>query len=54
PRDYLKPAREAAKEICKARYLAFGCEGQAGKIKSIPLEQMAERYKSGQLAQLVK
>ena len=54
PRDYLKPAREAAKEICKARFLAFGCEGQAGKIKSIPLEQMAERYKSGQLAQLVK
>jgi fructose-bisphosphate aldolase, class II len=54
PRDYLKPAREAAKEICKARYLAFGCEGQAGKIRSIPLEQMAERYKSGQLAQLVK
>lgn len=54
PRDYMKPAREAAKEICKARYLAFGCEGQAGKIKSIPLEQMAERYKSGQLAQLVK
>jgi fructose-bisphosphate aldolase class II len=54
PRDYLKPAREAAKEICKARYVAFGCEGQAGKIKSIPLEKMAERYKSGQLAQLVK
>ena len=54
PRDYLKPAREAAKEICKARYLAFGCEGQAGRIKPIPLEQMAERYKSGQLAQLVK
>ena len=54
PRDYLKPAREAAKEICKARYLAFGCEGQAGKIKSISLEKMAERYKAGQLAQLVK
>jgi fructose-bisphosphate aldolase class II len=54
PRDYLKPARIAATEICKARYLAFGCEGQAGKIKSIPLEKMAERYKSGQLAQLVK
>ncbi len=54
PRDYLKPAREAAKEICKARYVAFCCEGQAGKIKSIPLEKMAERYKSGQLAQLVK
>lgn len=54
PRDYLKPAREAAKDICKARFTAFGCEGQAGKIKSVPLEKMAERYKSGQLAQLVK
>jgi fructose-bisphosphate aldolase class II len=54
PRDYLKPAREAAKEICKARFIAFGCEGQAGKIKPIPLEKMTERYKSGQLAQLVK
>jgi len=54
PRYYLKPAREAAKDICKARFIAFGCEGQAGKIKSIPLEKMAERYKSGQLAQLVK
>jgi fructose-bisphosphate aldolase class II len=54
PRDYLKPAREAAKDICKVRFTAFGCEGQAGKIKSVPLDKMAERYKSGQLAQLVK
>ncbi len=54
PREYLKPAREGAVKICKARFLAFGCEGQAGKIKSIPLEKMAERYKSGELAQIVK
>ena len=54
PRDYLKPAREAAKQICKARYLAFGCEGQAHKIKPIGLEKMVERYNSGELAQLVK
>jgi fructose-bisphosphate aldolase class II len=31
PRDYLKPAREAAKLVCKARYLSFGCEGQAAR-----------------------
>ena len=31
PRDYLKPAREAAKQICRQRYLEFGCEGQAGE-----------------------
>jgi fructose-bisphosphate aldolase class II len=54
PRDFLKPAREAAKEVCKARYLAFGCEGQAGKIKPMSLEKMVERYRSGELAQVVR
>ncbi len=32
PRDYLKPAREAAKSICKQRYQEFGCTGQGGRI----------------------
>jgi fructose-bisphosphate aldolase, class II len=54
PRDYLKPARAAAKKICLERYVQFGCEGQAGKIKPIPLDKMAERYKRGELAQVVK
>jgi fructose-bisphosphate aldolase class II len=54
PRDYLKPAREAAKKICIARYQAFGCEGQAGKIKPLSLEKMAERYAKGELNQIVK
>ena len=54
PRDFLKPAREAAKQVCKARYLAFGCEGQAGKIKTLTLEKMVERYRSGELAQVVR
>jgi len=54
PRDFLKPAREAAKLVCKARYLSFGCEGQAAKIKPVPLEKVAERYKKGELSQLVK
>jgi len=54
PRDYLKPAREAAMKICQARFLAFGCEGQAARIKPIPLEKMAERYKQGELAQIVQ
>jgi len=53
PRDYLKPAREAAKLVCKARYLSFGCEGQAGKIKPMALEKVAEQYKKGALAQIV-
>jgi fructose-bisphosphate aldolase class II len=54
PRDYLKPAREAAKAICLARYVAFGCEGQAGKIKPISLDKMVQRYNSGELTQVVR
>ena len=53
PRDYLKPAREAAKAICKQRYLEFGCEGQAAKITPQALASVAQRYASGELAQTV-
>jgi len=53
PRDYLKPARDAAKAICRQRYLEFGCEGQAAKLKPMPLGEVAQRYVSGQLAQIV-
>ncbi|HET6718568.1 MAG TPA: class II fructose-bisphosphate aldolase, partial [Rhodocyclaceae bacterium] len=54
PRDYLKPAREAAKKICLARLEAFGCAGQASKIKPMALDKMAERYAKGELNQIVK
>ncbi|MFZ1180108.1 MAG: class II fructose-bisphosphate aldolase [Herbaspirillum sp.] len=54
PRDYLKPAREAARLLCKERYLAFGCEGQAGRIEAIPLEQIAGKYRKGELVQTVQ
>jgi len=53
PRDYLKPAREAARKICRERYLQFGCEGQAAKIAAQPLEKVARRYAQGELAQTV-
>jgi len=53
PRDFLKPAREAAKKICRERYLQFGCEGQAGKIAAQSLAQVAKRYAQGELAQTV-
>jgi len=53
PRDYLKPAREAAKGICRQRYMQFGCEGQAAKIKAQSLTEVAKRYAGGQLAQQV-
>ena len=52
-REWLKPAREAAKQICKQRYLQFGCEGQAGKIKGETLQVVAARYAKGELAQMV-
>jgi len=52
-RDWLKPAREAAKQICRQRYLQFGCEGQAGKIRGQSLAVVAARYASGGLAQVV-
>jgi len=42
------------KEICKARYEAFGCAGQASKIKAISLEAMANRYKKGELNAVIK
>lgn len=53
PRKYLTEAIKGMKEICKARYLAFGCEGMASKIKPISLETMYKRYQSGELDQVV-
>jgi fructose-bisphosphate aldolase class II len=52
-REWLKPAREAAKRICKQRYIEFGCEGQAGKIKGHALTVVAGQYSRGELAQVV-
>jgi len=53
-REWMKPAREAAKAICKQRYLEFGCEGQAGKVKGATLLDMAGKYSRGELAQIVR
>ena len=53
PRDYLKPARAAAKAICKERYQQFNCAGQASKIKPVPLSDIATRYATGALKQVV-
>jgi fructose-bisphosphate aldolase, class II len=53
PRDYLKPATAAAKEICKQRYQQFGSAGQASKIKVMPLYSIAERYSKGELRAVV-
>ena len=53
-RDWLKPAREAATQICKQRYLQFGCEGQGSKIKTHSLFDVAGRYARGELVQVVQ
>jgi fructose-bisphosphate aldolase class II len=53
PRDYLKPARAAAKAICKQRYVQFGCEGQASEIQPLPLTTIAHKYTTGALSQHV-
>ncbi|KAF0113412.1 MAG: fructose-bisphosphate aldolase class II [Rhodospirillaceae bacterium] len=50
PRAFNKPAMEAMQKVCEDRYAAFGCVGQAAKIKSLPLSEMAKRYKSGELS----
>ncbi len=53
-REWLKPAREAAKQICKQRYMEFGCEGQGAKIKGDSLSVVAAKYNRGELAQVVQ
>jgi fructose-bisphosphate aldolase class II len=44
PRKFLKDATAAARGVCKERFEAFGCAGQAPRIKPVPLEKMAARY----------
>ena len=54
PRKFLKESTNAMKEICKARYEAFGCAGNASKIKNIiSLDEMSQRYSSGDLDQKI-
>jgi len=54
PRKYLKVSTDAMRDICIARYEAFGACGQAAKIKPVSLDAMANLYLKGQLAQIVK
>ncbi len=53
-REWLKPARAAAQAVCKQRYIEFGCEGQAGKIKARSLVDTAAAYARGELNQVVQ
>ena len=50
PRAYLKPAKEAMRKVCQARFEQFGAAGWASKIKPISTAAMAKRYAAGELA----
>ena len=45
PRKALIAAKNAARDICKLRFEAFGCAGHAARIKPISLDAMARRYR---------
>ncbi|MBX3599923.1 MAG: fructose-bisphosphate aldolase class II [Rubrivivax sp.] len=45
PRKALAAATRAARGICKARFEAFGCAGQADRLRPLPLEAMLPRYR---------
>ncbi|OYW29350.1 MAG: fructose-1,6-bisphosphate aldolase, partial [Caulobacter sp. 12-67-6] len=49
PRAYLKPAKEAMRKVCQARFVEFGSAGHADKIKALSTATMAKRYASGEL-----
>jgi fructose-bisphosphate aldolase class II len=44
PRDYMKPARDAMKQVCIARMIAFGQAGNASKIKPVSIGKFASYY----------
>ncbi|MBS4098666.1 MAG: fructose-bisphosphate aldolase class II [Sulfuricella sp.] len=54
PRKFYAVARDAMKDICKARFEAFGSAGQASKIKIISMDDMAVRYAKGELNAVIK
>ncbi len=53
PRKFLQAAMEETKKVCIERFDAFGSAGQASRIRPIELDTMAQRYRSGELQQVV-
>lgn len=54
PRKFLAVATRAMKDICIARYEAFGTAGNASRIKPVSLESMTTRYGRGELDPVVR
>jgi fructose-bisphosphate aldolase class II len=46
PRTYMKPARDAMKEVVKARMIAFGQAGHAADYAPLPLAEVARKYQA--------
>jgi fructose-bisphosphate aldolase class II len=53
PRKFLQAAMDETQKVCTERFEAFGSAGQAGKIRVVELDSMAQRYRSGELRQVV-
>ena len=49
PRKYFNESLVAMRDICIARYEAFGCAGHASQLKPLSLAEMQERYSAGTL-----
>ncbi len=49
PRKFMIPAMKELEDLCRDRFQRFGTAGQAGKIRPIPMDEMAKRYASGAL-----
>jgi fructose-bisphosphate aldolase class II len=54
PRKYLQQTINEMKAVCVDRYEAFGSAGNADKITALNLEQMSNRYASGELVAEIK
>ena len=53
PRKFLQAAMDEARKVCIERFEAFGAAGQAARIRPVELDAMAQRYRTGELHQLV-
>ena len=49
PRKFQLPGWAAMRELCRDRFERFGTAGNASKMDIIPLADMAERYRRGEL-----
>jgi fructose-bisphosphate aldolase class II len=54
PRKFLKASTKAMQAICTQRLEAFGCAGQAARLKPLDLDAMSRRYANGELAAQVR